>query len=1101
MSQLKILKASAGSGKTFNLVAEYIKLLIENPYNYRHILAVTFTNKATSEMKDRVIRDLFKLSENQNDVLKGILQEKTGIAPQTIVNNARLALTNILHNYDRFSVSTIDSFFQRVLRSFARETGLYGTYEVELDYDAVLNEAADRVLLSVENDEDLRLWLTEMTETQLIDGKRWSVKDEILELGKELQKEAYQQHMLSSAVSNQSKIDERKRVLELKTEVFKTKKWFENQVQQLGKAGIEQIKEQGLTLADFKFKTASFANFFYTMAKFKGGEIQPGVRFLGALDNIDEWSTKDANPKLQTLYDLGLNELIRKTIRFFEQHTRDYRTAIEISKYIFSLGVLSVLLDNLRETGRENNTLLLNEGTLLLKGIIGNNDAPFIYEKTGSFYHYFMIDEFQDTSDTQWQNFKPLIINSLSENNPNLIVGDVKQSIYRWRNSDWQLLNTQIQKELKIFGIEEHKLQQNWRSCQNIVEFNTLFFKSGSQWLQNEFNQKLSESQTALPDLYRQTITDVYSDVEQKATENKTGGFVQLTFCDGEETQNYKEQVIDEVVKAVKKAQDKGYNAGDIAILVRRNNEGKMVANALLEQKNNNNGYNFEVMSDDSLYIYTSPVVKLITGLMQHTLNPSNEVVKASIIHEFSQSILPQLQKIGKTPAMPGQNHQQQLFFETQADDGYFSNSIKETFFPYFNPENGNQLVKKWSNLPLLNFIEELIKTYNLDFLSAEQASIQTLKDYVNDFSKRESGNLHRFLEWWGEKGTSVKVQMAASRDAIRILTVHKSKGLEFPVVILPFCDWDFAPSSHNTNILWCPTHETPFKQFAALPVKFSKKLSQSHFAVDYYTEMLLTAVDTINLLYVSFTRAAEALFVFGKKPQYNKKGQNTASYIASNMAFSLLKTSLNGLNFEEASANSFEFGLLKKQGKTEQNNAEINLATRFERQKNVAETLKLRRNYDDFLEGKAPEWKKQVNLGKLMHEILAAIETCNDVDSALKTMLNEGKISLSRCNELKTEIELLLQNPDTTSWFDGSYKVLNETSLLGSKFGMLRPDRVMLSNNTALVVDYKTTDKESTMHQKQVEHYCTIIKEMEFDKVEGFVWYLKNNKIVPVNF
>ncbi|MDA3879292.1 MAG: UvrD-helicase domain-containing protein [Prolixibacteraceae bacterium] len=1100
MSQLKILKASAGSGKTFNLVAEYIKLLIANPYNYRHVLAVTFTNKATSEMKERVIRDLFKLSENQNETLLKILTTETGRDPQLITRNARLALSNILHNYDRFSVSTIDSFFQRVLRSFARETGLYGTYEVELDYEAVLNEAADRLLLSVEDDEDLRIWLTEMSEDQLIEGKNWSIKEKILELGKELQKEAYQQYMLSNIASNNEKNDERKRLLELKNEVFKTKKWFEKEIRLLGKTGINLIAKHGLTVTDFKYKNSSFANFFYTISNFSGGKIEIGARFSGALDNVETWSSKELLDRMQALYDDGLNELIRKTIDFVDKNQIHYITTNEISKYIYSLGVLSVLLENLRETGRENNTLLLNEGTLLLKGIIGNNDAPFIYEKTGSFYHYFMIDEFQDTSGTQWQNFKPLIVNSLSENNPNLIVGDVKQSIYRWRNSDWQLLNMHIQNELKTFGIEERKLQQNWRSRENIIRFNNQFFMAGSQWLQSELNIKLDESKTPLPDSYRQTITDVYSDVEQKVSEGKTGGFVQLNFCEADDTAAYRETVLEQLIEAVKKTQDNGYAAGDIAILVRKNNEGKMVADALLNQKTKEPGYNFEVVSDDSLFIHTSPAVKLIIGLMQHALNQTNEVIKATVIHEFSKSILPELQLKGKTPPRVNHDVQQQILFGNQLPDSFFPDHIKEEFFPFFNPENNNQLIKSWSNLSLTNFIEEVVKTYNLDVLPGEQASIQSLKDKVNDFSKRESGNLHRFLEWWQEYGTKVKVQMAASRDAIRILTVHKSKGLEFPVVLLPFCDWEFAPDSRKSNIIWCPTDGTPYRQFPALPVKFTKSLAQSHFAPDYYTEMLLTAVDTINLLYVSFTRAVEGLFVFGQKPQTDNKGNTKAAYTANSMAFFLLESDLKVLGFDETKIDCFEFGTFEKPLITVQANSEINLATNFTRQKNIAETLKLRRNYDDFLEEKAPEWKKQVNLGKFMHEILAAIKTKEDVETALRTLLDAGKITLDRFDELKTEIENLLQNPKANDWFNGSFKVLNETSVLDPEFGNLRPDRVMISANKAIIVDYKTTDKASNSHKKQVEKYTGIITQMGYTDVEGYVWYLKTNEIVTID-
>jgi ATP-dependent exoDNAse (exonuclease V) beta subunit len=1098
MSQLKILKASAGSGKTFNLVAEYIKLLVENPYNYRYILAVTFTNKATAEMKERVVRDLFKLANGENDVLLNILAGQTHLPFQKIADNARLALSNILHDYDRFSVSTIDSFFQRVLRSFARETGLYGTYEVELDYDAVLNEAADRLLISVEDDEDLRIWLTEMSEDQLSEGKNWSIKEKILELGKELQKEAYQQYMLSSAASDENENDMRKHISALKNELIKTRKWFEKEICELGKSAVSLIENHGLQLYDFKYKKASFANLFYKLNDYKGGEISVGKRFLGAIDDVDTWGKKNDIDKMQSLYNDGLNELMHRILDFLEKNYPLYVTAYEIYKHIFSLGVLSVLLSKIREIGRENNSLLLNEGTLLLKGIIGSNDAPFIYEKTGSYYRYFMIDEFQDTSDTQWQNFKPLVINSLAENNPNLIVGDVKQSIYRWRNSDWQLLNKHIQEELKTFRIEEHKLQQNWRSRENLIAFNNAFFISSGSWLQAKLNDQFDEAAQPLPDEFRSTVMQVYDDVEQKVTPGKTGGYINLQFIDGEEKDDYRVETLERIISAVKNVQQQGYNAGDIAVLVRTNFEGKMVADALLNQKKISEGYNFEVVSDDSLFIYTSPAVKLIIGLMQHIIKPFDQVVMATLVYEFSQHILPSLKAKNKLPQRLGAGGQQSMVFEAQKDESFFSEQVKEEFFPFFDPEADHAIVKNWSNLSIANFIEELVKTYNLDYLEGEQAAIQSLKDTVNDFSRRESGNMHKFLDWWEQYGSKVKVQMSVSRDAIRILTVHKAKGLEFPVVLLPFCDWDFKPSSKQGNIMWCPTGNTPFKQFPALPVKVSSRLKSSLFSREYYNELLLTAVDTINLLYVALTRAVDAIFVFSEKPKAPQNGE--MSFTANTMIFETISNISSEPAIEEYAEDSYEGGILpvrhnvKNEGKEE-----VDLSAHFVRKKNALESLKLRRNYDDFLESEAPEWVQHVNEGKFMHELLALVETADDVEKAMGQMQSDGKVSNERYGSLKDSIYKLLDNPEAKHWFDGSFTVLNEISVLGAEFGNLRPDRVMTAGNKAIVVDYKATETRNNKYEKQVSRYASIIRDMGYERVEGYIWYLKSNSIQRV--
>lgn len=1092
MTQLTIFKASAGSGKTFRLVLEYLKLLVENPFNYRHILAVTFTNKATAEMKARILRDLDKVAKSTDKGIVELLIAETGLSEMKITENAQLALSNILHDYDRFAISTIDSFFQRVLRSFARETGLYGAYEVDLDQEAVLNEACDRLLLSVETDLPLRNWLLSMSEHQLGQGKNWEFRRNILELGQELLKEPFQKYM----VLQSSPEAERQKLNKLKEQLIKSKTWFENQLQEFGKKGLTIVTAHQLQLTDFSGGSRTFMNYFQYWADRRMDKIQPTKTFIEAVNNPEKFHTKTSKLSSQIIdcYHDGLNQLMVDVLQFLEKDSKGYQTAVEIQKYIYSLGVLTVLSAKVREVGHEKNSLLLSEGNTLLNGIIGNNDTPFIYEKTGNYYHFFMIDEFQDTSVTQWENFKPLIQNSLAENHPNLVVGDVKQSIYRWRNSDWQLLDKTIKEELKQFRVIESTLDSNWRSCENVVNFNNSLFGFSKIALQQHFNNNIENQTGELFDQYRQTIVNAYADVEQTAASGKKGGLVHCSFIGKE---GYVQQTLDQLIAAIERVQDLGFQAGDIAILVKKNKEGKDIAEALLNHKKNKKGYNFEVISDDTLYIQTSPTVRFIVGLMQYLITPFDKVAQASVIHIFAENILPLLEAEKSLPTRMVSEGQQQISFETseQKQHHFISDRVRNDYFPFMTTHGNKELVQHWANRSVADLTEELVQRYNLDQLTGEQANLQAFKDVVADFSKRESGSLHKFIEWWEQFGNKVKLQTAGQRDAIRIMTIHKSKGLEFPVVMLPFCDWDFKPNSKNASILWCPTNNTPFEQFPVLPVRYNSMLSNSFFSESYYTEMLLAVIDNLNMLYVALTRAEKGLFIFT-----DQKKETDSITVSSLLMKAITDSKTPEPLLHKTEENSYETGTLVPTDKKEGPKSEVNLSGKIVRQSKLAESLRLRENYDDFLEHYADIKQLHINEGKLMHDLLSEINTTGDLDNAIQQMVGKGRVESSRVNELKTGIGVLLANPLASTWFDGTYKVLNEKTILSPNFDLLRPDRVMVNGIKAIVVDYKLTSTTSAGHKKQVEMYVQKVRDMGYTQVEGYVWYLKTNTILNVD-
>jgi ATP-dependent exoDNAse (exonuclease V) beta subunit len=1100
MSKLTIYKASAGSGKTYRLVLEYLKLLIENPLNYRHVLAVTFTNKATAEMKVRILRNLFEVANGTNRYILSDLKKETGKSEQIITKNAGLSLSFLLHDYDHFSVNTIDSFFQGVLRAFARELGLYGGYEVDLDSDAIIEEACDRLLMGVDADKDLRNWLLSMVEEKLVSGKNWQVRGEIISLGKEFLKEA----SLPFQLNMPSREEEREKIKILKKRLFQKIKWFESECRKLGGRGVKLIDDFGLTLDDFSYKKSSFAGKFEKLAEFPLEKFELGARFYKALDNVENWAPgKNVDVRVRQCFAGGLNELVRETIEFFEKNGKEYNTAVEIYKNVYALGVLSVLLANIREICQENNSLMLNEGNLLLRGIIGQNDAPFVYEKTGNWFHHFLFDEFQDTSVVQWENFRPLVINSLSEDHSNLVVGDVKQSIYRWRNSDWTLLGMRLAGELDKFGIKEVSLESNWRSAETLVGFNNKVFSRAPSILQAEFNQAIESNGTGDDFLkeYGKTIENAFSDVLQKPMAKRENGLVSLSFIPDNDDCDYNGETYRQLIAAVKDVQEKGFSASDIAIIVKKNKTGSEIANALLNygKKHKASGYNFNVMSNDSLLLESSPVVQFIVLFMSQLVKPWDRVIQATLVYHFQTYVFPVLQQHNISVPKITLEEQQQFQFgeDVELSNGFFSTAVVNDYFPFFDKERGAFYRQKWVSMPLIDFVNELISLYRLSSLPGEQASLEAFKDAVIDFTWREGSNIQRFIDWWDENSQKLKLQTTDQRDAIRIMTVHKAKGLEFPVVMVPFCDWDFDKTGGSINFLWCKTGKNYNDLFPVVPVNYAKWLNKTGFEREYYHEKLMSVIDNLNVLYVALTRAVEGLYVFTKKEKTDKKKKEEVKNVA--RLFNLLTKGEDSI-LPQSGENIFSVGVLPRIGQSKKAGDEFNLAEARTVQKDVSQILLLHKNFDDFLNPEGADRQMKINRGKLIHEVLSSVEKPGDIDPVLFKMWVAGKIEKSDAAELGKELKNMLNQPSVRQWFDGSYRVLNETTIVSPGFGLYRPDRIMVRNNEAVIVDYKTGNVVSNAHRNQVKRYAGLLDKMGYEKVSGFVWYLKSGKLLNVD-
>ena len=531
---LTIYRASAGAGKTHRLTGEYLLLLFSQPGAYRRILAVTFTNKATDEMKGRIVEELHRLASGEDSDYIALLSGHYSLTETEVRRQAKRILIAILHDYSAFNISTIDRFFQQTMRAFTREIGLQGGYGIEMDQDLVLSEAVDRLLgdLDKSGNKELLGWLLRFAEDKIEDGGEWNLRRDIKMLGKELFKESYKQ--FSDALSED--IADKKALENYKETLFGIIRTVEKEVKTFGEKANAIMKEYGLQPSDFIQGSRSPMFLFQRWAT---GEMkEPTATFRNLADNVEKWYTKKTDPALQaiigTAYDNGLNDCIKGIIARFDDLTA-YYSAKEIVRYYYTLGILTDISREIAAYREEKNVMLIADTTELLHKVIAGSDAPFIYEKTGTQIDHFMIDEFQDTSAMQWSNFRPLIEESLAHNRQNLIVGDVKQSIYRFRNSDWKLLDEQVRQDFSADEVAEETLKDNWRSCRNIVEFNNALFTVAPCLLQELYNAALAES--SLDEAERQQFASRIMAAYQQASQrgmcasslfrkrrNRTGG-------------------------------------------------------------------------------------------------------------------------------------------------------------------------------------------------------------------------------------------------------------------------------------------------------------------------------------------------------------------------------------------------------------------------------------------------------------------------------------------------------------------------------------------------------------------------------------------------
>jgi len=1086
--QVQLIKASAGSGKTHRLTAEYLRLLFASPYHYRHILAVTFTNKATDEMKSRIVEELHQLSTGGKSDYRSMLMEDFSWSEMQVDHQAKEVLESMLHDYSGFSVSTIDRFFQQIMRAFTREMGLNGGYNIEVDEEVFLSEIIDMMIFELDKPENNALagWLLAFMQDKIQQNKSWSVKKDIQELASQLFNEKYR--LFSK--SDRERIHDKKHLDAYRQKLVKMVRAFESELKAIGERGVNLMSRSGLHYSDFKGgKNSPFSHF----VKWANGEVkEPTDTFIHLANNPENWTAKNTPAEKKSLIEAayidGLNACVKEAVHLFD-NSLYYFSAKTILTYYYTLGILNDIRNRLTKQQRETGTLFLSDVTELLNKIIEDSDAPFIYEKTGTYLYHYMIDEFQDTSSMQWENFRPLMKESLAGGNFNLVVGDVKQSIYRWRNSDWRLIEERIVSDFGPENVRTHSLDTNWRSDAKIVYFNNSLFRSSAALLQSDFNRSLE----VMPDsdfvqYARTKITEVYTHVCQQVPPKKNAeeGFVRLTFLNTEdEDDNWRSQALARLPKEIESLQDQGFALKDIAILLRTNAEAVEVAETLLAyaDAHPDSGYRYDIISNEALQIGNARSVKAMLALLRYFQNKEDRTCQFLAVYECYRF--------------------HRKYSPDEALQAAFANG--DIGFPQEMSERIVQL----SSLPLYEMVEAFFALSDDALDEKENAYVQAFLDIVLKFSADAASDVNSFLEWWDDKGYKKALFSPDDQDAIRLLTIHKSKGLGFGAVIMPFVDWAVDHNPNHTTIIWCRPDRSPFNELSVVPLRYSSGLQNTIFREDYLQEKLFAYIDNLNLLYVAFTRAKHRMVVFAPKPKDKKKKEEIAVKSVADLLWqSVAEKDIFGAGVENngltVALNDY-FRLEGEKGIVEFGNPDqlvsssdkaIPTAYKTGKWQSVpfSDRLKLRLNSLGYFTDDGSR-----NYGMLMHEIISQVETWADLDKAVEKKYLAGEITEEKKKEFLVSLREWLSIPEVKEWYSGKYQILNETQVLHPAFGFSRPDRVMIGDDEVIVVDYKFGESEESGYLRQVRHYVQHIREMGYDNVSGYVFYVRLKKIVKV--
>lgn len=1067
---LTVYKASAGSGKTFTLATEYIRLLVENPQCYRNILAVTFTNKATEEMKMRILSQLYGIWKQlpESDKYLQNIQEKTGLAPNVISERAGLALNNLTHNYNYFRVETIDTFFQSVLRNMARELDLTTNLRIGLNDYQVEELAVDQLIEDLTTTDVMLQWILKYIMENISDDKSWNVIAQIKKFGQNIFKDYYKE----VSITLEQKMSEAGFFENYTTSLRDLRNAAEEYMKEIGESFFDTLEGEGLSADDLSSKQRGIASYFNKLRK---GTFDPSIittTVTNHLENIEKWCPK-TNPRRDTVLQVvesSLIQILKCAVEAQEKQWKIFQSSNLTLRHLNQLRLLSSIEKKVRELNETENRFLLSDTQQLLHSLIDGSDSPFIFEKIGTQLQHVMIDEFQDTSTIQWQNFKVLLAETMShEDGSNLIVGDVKQSIYRWRSGDWRLLNG-IENQFNSMLMEIKSLSTNYRSTRNVIDFNNTFFRHAAK-VEYQALEELECDE-------REQLEKAYADVEQKVPDDKKDeGRVTIELLPYNE---YQESVLEHTVEYVRELIDAGVSQKDIAILVRYNNHIPLIAQYFLE-----NLPEVSIVSDEAFRLEASSAVCLMIQALHLLLHPDDQLTKAAIVKTWLCTV--QGKELTDDQFMIAGNN--------------FDEYLPEAYIGHFD---------ELLTLPLYELAEKIYSIFQLHRLEGQGAYLCAFYDHLANYVNENTTDIQSFLTEWDEN-LSKKTIQSDETNGIRLISIHKSKGLEFDHVIIPYCDWTLE--KYSDNIIWCKPNEAPFNDLPIVPIDYSPKMMGSIYEKEYLHEHLQNTVDNLNLLYVAFTRAAKSLYVVGKRGAKNSRSALIELCLPL-VAESMPEAQLEGMENNEA-AIVFEYGTCQtSQPELPSQKNEKESSNPF-LQKSEAISVSIR-TYDskvnfrqsnrsrDFIEGEdIDQQRRYIQAGSLLHEIFSTIQTEKDIPEALQRLQFEGILydEEMTAKRITSMLRKRLSDPRVASWFSPRWTLFNECTILSVEDGEIcehRPDRVMTDGNEWIVVDFKFGHPDPEYHT-QVRRYMDLLSSMGHQNIKGYLWYVYSNKIEEV--
>ena len=1072
--ELLVYKASAGSGKTFTLAVEYIKHLILNPRAYRQILAVTFTNKATAEMKERILQQLYGIwvsdpaSEPYLNRIREDLQRKS-LSEDDIRLAAGTALQYMLHDYSRFRVETIDSFFQSVMRNLARELELSPNLNIELNNTEVLSDAVDSLIEKLTPSSPVLAWLLDYINERIADDKRWNVSNEIKRFGWNIFDEGYieQGEGLRQQLKDPNTIKlYRNELREMETEALEQMKGFYDQF-------IGELEAHALTPEDLKGGARGIGSYF---RKLRDGRLSDkdtvNATLKNSLDDAKNWATKTSAQKNEIirLAETSLLPLLQDAETFRPRNNKIVNSCRLSLQHLNKLQLLAHIDEEVRELNREHNRFLLSDTNALLHNLVRDGDSSFVFEKIGANIRNVMIDEFQDTSRMQWDNFKILLLEGLSQGADSLIVGDVKQSIYRWRNGDWGILNTLGTKDSSFpFPVRVETLKTNRRSETNVIRFNNNLFTAAVEYLNMLHLKELQED--------CHPLQRAYADVAQESPRTEAKGYIKATFLEPDEEHDYTELTIISLGEEVQRLLEAGVKLNDITILVRKNKNIPPIADYF------DKTMHLPVVSDEAFRLDASQAICMLIDALRYLSNPEDKVACASLMMNYELGIKKQ-----------GGNWDSLLTAKPEE-------ALPVAFV------TGMETLRL---MPLYELLEELFSLFDMKRIEEQDAYLFSFFDAVTEYLQNNSSDLDAFIRYWNETLCN-KTIPSGEMDGIRILSIHKSKGLEFHTVLIPFCDWKLENETNN-QLIWCSPTEAPFSTLDIVPVNYSSTMAESVYRQNYLDERLQLWVDNLNLLYVAFTRAGKNLIFWCKKGQ-----KGTMSELLAN-ALPQVATREGDENWDEEEP--YENGELcpSKHTGTDEHLPDApkvsanrlaqkpdKLPVHMESMRHDIEFRQSNRSAD-FIQGVDEEESDNrfINRGRLLHTLFSAIETEEDIDNAIDQLVFEGIIGKPETEEKIRELtHHAFSLPQVQDWYSGSWHLFNECDIIWQERGELRtrrPDRVMMRGNEIVVIDFKF-GKQNKKYNKQVQGYMQLLTRMGYlkENIEGYLWYVEEDLIEKV--